>query len=621
VSDDIKAVLRPVAHFTARIAEGSPIPGPEGPAGVPGQIGPAGPAGPAGPQGAQGPVGPSIALKGTVANAAALPPTGVSGDAWLTADTGHLWVWDTAWHDAGAFPTGPAGPQGIQGPVGPQGIEGPVGASINLKGTVVNVGNLPAAGNKKGDAYLVSSNGHVYVWSGTAWVDGGAMQGPPGPPGIQGPTGPHGPPGSPGITGMPGATGPAGTPGLPKFIYDENSQLPTRDTLRFVGGGVTATDDGPLSQTVVTIPGALPPHVIADEGSALTNRPTLSFVGAGVVATDDSAGNRTVVTIPAGGHIITDELVALPARAKLSFAGEGVTATDDAGNDRTVVTVPYSGHVIADETTPLTPRVILAFEGAGVVAADDSANNRTVVTIAGSSGGGGAVSMTVADFDTETANGTTNPAGRNAVWMSNGIYQCLWNGAAWEYYHAGQRAYRPVDSQFSWLNQSTSSVSTASGGIFLVQPFGATQYLAIRKKAAPAPPYTVTAKFVHNLYPVDYMGFGVTYSDGTRQMTILMLSAGGSAIINIDQWSNPTSYSAGHLSTSAWPGGGPAVWFRLADDGVSRISSFSNDGLNFRVIHTGLRTDYLTATEVGFVAKAQNGGKDAQVLLVSWQES
>jgi hypothetical protein len=33
------------------------------------------------------------------------------------------------------------------------------------------------------------------------------------------------------------------------------------------------------------------------------------------------------------------------------------------------------------------------------------------------------------------------------------------------------------------------------------------------------------------------------------------------------------------------------------------------------------RTDFLTATEAGFVAKAQNGSKDAQVLLVSWQES
>lgn len=309
MSDEIKAVLRPMAHFTAKIAEGSPIPGEQGPAGEPGQIGPAGPAGPVGPQGPEGPVGPSIQLQGTVATASALPPSGVSGDAWLTADTGHLWVWDDAWHDAGPFPVGPQGPQGIQGPQGVQGIEGPVGASIVLKGTVVNVGNLPAAGNKKGDAYLVSSTGHVFVWSGTAWVDGGAMQGPPGPQGIQGPTGPHGPPGSPGITGLPGATGPAGTPGAPgapgtpgaagtpKFVWDESTPLPTRDVMRFAGAGVTATDNG--TQTIVTIPGATGSggHVIADEGTPLTARATLNFTGAGVAATDDAANSRTVITI------------------------------------------------------------------------------------------------------------------------------------------------------------------------------------------------------------------------------------------------------------------------------------------------------------------------------------
>lgn len=39
-------------------------------------------------------------------------------------------------------------------------------------------------------------------------------------------------------------------------------------------------------------------HTIADEGTARTARNTLNFVGAGVTATDDSGNNRTNVTVP-----------------------------------------------------------------------------------------------------------------------------------------------------------------------------------------------------------------------------------------------------------------------------------------------------------------------------------
>lgn len=103
-------------------------PGPQGPPG------PAGPTGPAGPQGTQGPAGPQgaagtgINLKGSVPDAANLPPTGnTTGDGYITTDTGHLWVWEGGqWVDIGTI-VGPAGPQGPQGPAGSQGPAGPTG--------------------------------------------------------------------------------------------------------------------------------------------------------------------------------------------------------------------------------------------------------------------------------------------------------------------------------------------------------------------------------------------------------------------------------------------------------------------------------------------------------------
>ena len=80
---------------------------------------------------------------------------------------------------------------------------------MNVKGSVATTGDLPA-GAAAGDSYIVTATGHLHVWSGTAWVDTGLVQGPQGiqgPQGTQGPQGIQGPQGTPGTPGAPGAPG------------------------------------------------------------------------------------------------------------------------------------------------------------------------------------------------------------------------------------------------------------------------------------------------------------------------------------------------------------------------------------------------------------------------------
>ena len=81
---------------------GSTVPGPVGP---PGPTGPTGGSGPQGPTGPPGPPGQAVTIMGSVPSSGNLPTSGnKAGDAYITQDTGHLWVWDgTAWVDAGPF--------------------------------------------------------------------------------------------------------------------------------------------------------------------------------------------------------------------------------------------------------------------------------------------------------------------------------------------------------------------------------------------------------------------------------------------------------------------------------------------------------------------------------------
>lgn len=160
------------------------VAGPTGPSGPTGATGPAGiqgPIGPAGPQGATGQDGKSVTIKGTVANAAALPTANnVAGDGWIAEDTGRLWVYGSgSFTDVGAVrgPVGPAGPQGIQGVIGPQGPTGPAG-SQGIQGITGTTGaqgprgskwftgaGVPGsvAGSAVGDLYLDTATGNVYT--------------------------------------------------------------------------------------------------------------------------------------------------------------------------------------------------------------------------------------------------------------------------------------------------------------------------------------------------------------------------------------------------------------------------------------------------------------------------
>lgn len=135
--------------------------GPQGPIGLQGSPGPAGPQGPQGATGLQGAQGP----------AGATGPQGPQGN-------------------TGA--TGLQGLKGDKGDKGDTGATGPQGPGITIKGSVATVGNLPSSGNVISDAYIVTADGHLYVWGGSSWTDVGQFKGDKGDTGATGATGPAG---------------------------------------------------------------------------------------------------------------------------------------------------------------------------------------------------------------------------------------------------------------------------------------------------------------------------------------------------------------------------------------------------------------------------------------------
>ncbi len=254
-----------------------------------GATGPTGPVGPSGPQGA----------------ASSVPgPTGPTG------------------------PTG-AGATGATGPVGPTGVTGatgPSGASINIKGTVATVGALPG-GAAAGDAYKVTADNHLYVWSGAAWTDLGVFTGPTGV------TGATGPAGATGVTGLTGATGPTGVTGA---TGPAGATGPTGAASIVAGPTGPAGATGPVGATGVTgVAGATGPT-----GVTGATGPT----GPSTIPQNSQSAAYTLVLGDAGSHIFhpaadtTARIWTIPANASVAYpVGTAITFVNE--NSAGVITI------------------------------------------------------------------------------------------------------------------------------------------------------------------------------------------------------------------------------------------------------------------------------------------
>lgn len=249
-----------------------------------GATGPTGPSGPAGPQGA----------------ASTVPgPAGATGPTGLGA--------------TGA--TGPTGPAGIIGATGPS------GASINIKGTVATVGALPG-GATAGDAYKVTADNHLYVWSGAAYTDLGVFTGPTGVTGATGPVGATGVAGPVGATGPTGVTGPAGATG----VGLTGATGPTGIT------GLTGPT-GPAGAVGATGPTGVTGAVGATGVTGATG-PT----GPSTIPQNSQSAAYTLVAGDAGGHIFhpsadtTARIWTIPANASVAYAiGTAITFVNQNG--------------------------------------------------------------------------------------------------------------------------------------------------------------------------------------------------------------------------------------------------------------------------------------------------
>ena len=105
------------------------------------------------------------------------------------------------------------GSAGTSGTDGTSGTNGQPGVGINFMGEVATQSLLPLDATQ-GDAYIVQDYPDaLFIWNGSAWVDGGSIQGPQGNAGTNGTSGTNGSDGTSGTNGTSGSNGTNGSNG------------------------------------------------------------------------------------------------------------------------------------------------------------------------------------------------------------------------------------------------------------------------------------------------------------------------------------------------------------------------------------------------------------------------
>lgn len=224
----------------------------------------------------------------------------------------------------------------------------------------------------------------------------------------------------------------------------------------------------------------------------------------------------------------------------------------------------------------------------------------------------------------------SDPLAGDLFLPNNGFYLERHSGSAWVPWGPLFPFTKPVSGDFAWINQGSASVVTTNGGIYLSGPSNSASYnWRIRKKAAPAAPYTITAAFLLNTEFLTSVSQGLgailwRQSSDSKLVTISLSTspstgAATSPLIELAKWNNENSFSAYYDSAAVGFNPCPLLFVRIADDNTNRKVSISVDGQNFIQIHSVGRTDFLTADEVGFAISpyAQESG----MTLLHWKEA
>lgn len=191
-----------------------------------------------------------------------------------------------------------------------------------------------------------------------------------------------------------------------------------------------------------------------------------------------------------------------------------------------------------------------------------------------------------------------------------------YNGSAWETFGPVTPIVPPptnFGSGYSWSQQGSATFTRYGQSWILYLPAETSGTLRGLYKTMPSPPYTIECGLRFLIKPANYEGAGMLWRDGSSGKQIhfgCMYHSSPGAHIGADKYNADGTYNSSYNSPVTGNArmemlGFPLFW-RLVDDNTNRFMQVSQNGRFWNSWHIVGRTDFLTATQVGFAAQSSN---------------
>jgi len=203
------------------------------------------------------------------------------------------------------------------------------------------------------------------------------------------------------------------------------------------------------------------------------------------------------------------------------------------------------------------------------------------------------------------------------------------DGSTWRTQGIGMPCIAPVDSDFAWFNQGTTTISSVNGGLLLTAPSQSGISNRMRVMAVPTAPYRIIVAMHANLLPISgtYNPVaGVFLSDGVNVSTSKIVrfgnyeaSASGFMRNIVSKLDNATTFNSHYQDQVYSATLQQPFWLMIQDDTTNRLCRLSGDGgTNWTTVHSIGRTDFFTPTHCGFCLESGNTVREVSATVISW---
>lgn len=221
----------------------------------------------------------------------------------------------------------------------------------------------------------------------------------------------------------------------------------------------------------------------------------------------------------------------------------------------------------------------------------------------------------------------SSPYVGDLVKLDDGYWDEIWTGSNWLPIRNHRRLHDPSLHSWSWLNQGVATIDGSLGAQRLVDPMTGTGSFRQRLKAAPTPPYVITALFMFQLPVRSSVAASIQWWNSSAVQGISLLldfDTGGLFYGYVYSWTTATTPGSSLATLHyGWRCGVP-VWARLINNATNRIIQVSYNGDDWITVYSGGLSDSMgVEDQVGFGlwSNPAASGEKCTFVLISWDET